>query len=245
MPVARRPADPFASDLPRWHPRRVGWKVYTAGRERVARSRYDRCEIAGKTRDDLPPAPGEQDGDAAVDWDETSVTPEQARYLLAALAATEPDDPAAATVAEIGAYRGVTTRFLAERTKRTVVAVDRYHPGWAEAEPALAAFRSRTAGLPNVTLERHTSGAAADGWTHAPPSLVFVDAQHNYVNTAFDIAVWLPLLERVGGILALHDTDEPHFAGTREAAHELADRFGLFGHVKNLTLFRVPAAAGG
>jgi hypothetical protein len=58
------------------------------------------------------------------------------------------------------------------------------------------------------------------------------------VNTAFDIATWSPLLVP-GGILALHDTDQEIFAGTRRAAFEAHghDRFELLAHPSNLTLF--------
>jgi hypothetical protein len=58
------------------------------------------------------------------------------------------------------------------------------------------------------------------------------------VNTSFDIVTWSPLLVP-GGILALHDTDQEFFAGTRRAAFEAhgEDRFELLAHPSNLTLF--------
>ena len=227
------PLDPFASDLPKWHPRRLFLKGWTAARERVSRGRYERCRLPDRTLDALPPLP-----DGGVAWDETAVTPEQMRYLLAALEATAHLD--GTVVVELGAYRGVTTRLLAGRTDRTVVAVDLFHPGWSEAAEAMAAFHARTDGVANVVLERRSSGAAAAGWSRPPASVVFIDAQHNFVNTDFDVRVWRPKLVP-GGILALHDTDRPHFAGTREAAHRAGRTLELFAHVDNLTLFRVPA----
>ena len=110
--------------------------------------------------------------------------------------------------------------------------------GYGGAEAEFAHFRARTAGLDNVLLERTTSGAAATHWRHGGARLLFIDAVHDYVNTSFDIATWSPLLVP-GGILALHDTDQAIFAGTRRAAFEAhrGDRFELLAHPSNLTLF--------
>jgi hypothetical protein len=117
------------------------------------------------------------------------------------------------------------------------VAVDPYS-GYGGAEAECEHFLGRVAGLENVILERKTSGAAARAWRHGPASFLFIDAVHDYVNTAFDIATWSPLLVP-GGILALHDTDQEIFAGTRRAAFETHghDRFELLAHPSNLTLF--------
>jgi hypothetical protein len=68
---------------------------------------------------------------------------------------------------------------------------------------------------------------------------MFIDAVHDYANTRFDIAAWRPLVVP-GGIIALHDVDQPGFAGTRRAAAELLSACPLFAHVDNLAAFRVP-----
>ena len=67
-------------------------------------------------------------------------------------------------------------------------------------------------------------------------SLIFIDALHDYVNTAFDIEAWSSLLVE-GGMLACHDTDQQCFAGTRKAVFEASSQFSLFAHPDNLTIF--------
>jgi hypothetical protein len=224
--------DPFAiKRLPKWHPRRLAFKSHTMRIEWEARRRYDRYALPERVLADLPVLA------ADIDWRNTSVTPLQMQHLLHALALTE---AFAGTVAvEVGSFRGETTRCLAQTTPRPVVAVDPYS-GYGGAEAEREQFSRRVAGLDNVVLEATTSGEAARQWRHGPVSFLFIDAVHDYVNTAFDIAVWSPLLVP-GGILALHDTDQEAFAGTRRAAFEAhrQDRFELLAHPSNLTLFVV------
>ena len=78
----------------------------------------------------------------------------------------------------------------------------------------MAIFQRRISNLKNVTLLRKTSGEAARSWNAGEPSLVFIDAVYDYVNVTHDIEVWSPKLAD-GGILALHDTDDRRFSGTR------------------------------
>jgi predicted O-methyltransferase YrrM len=226
--------DPFAiKHLPKWHPKRLAFKSHTLRIEWESRRRYDRYALPVKVLADLPALPDD------IAWQNTSVTPLQMQHLLHALAMTETQAaPLAGTVVvEVGSFRGETTRCLARGTSATIVAVDPYG-GYGGAEAEYAHFRGRTAGLENVVLERTTSGAAARRWRHGPAGLLFIDAVHDYVNTSFDIATWSPLLVP-GGILALHDTDQEVFAGTRRAAFEahVGARFELLAHPSNLTLF--------
>ena len=97
-----------------------------------------------------------------------------------------------------------------------------------------------SAGLPGSRTSSSSGKPRRGGtrWRHGPASFLFIDAVHDYVNTAFDIATWSPLLVP-GGILALHDTDQEIFAGTRRAAFETLghDHFELLAHPSNLTLF--------
>jgi predicted O-methyltransferase YrrM len=222
--------DPFAiKRLPKWHPRRLAFKSQTMRIEWESRRRYHRYALPEKLLANLPELPD------SIDWQNTSVTPLQMQHLLHALALTE--SFAGTVVVEVGSYRGETTRCLARASSRTVVAVDPYS-GYGGAEAELDHFQQRIAGLDNVVLERITSGAAARQWPHGPVSFLFIDAVHDYVNTSFDIGTWSPLLVP-GGILALHDTDQEVFAGTRRAAFEAhsEDRFELLAHPSNLTLF--------
>ncbi len=218
--------DPFAvKRLPKWHPRRLAFKTLAIKGEWEARRRFGHYALPEKDLDDLPALP-------EVEWSNTSVTPIQMRHLLGALAMTE---HLAGTVAvEVGAYRGETTRCLSRATSRRLVAVDPF-TGYGGAEQEYRHFRGRVAGLGNVVHERKTSGEAARGWAHGPASLAFIDAVHDYVNTAFDIETWSRMLVP-GGVLALHDTDHEWFAGTRRAAFEALESFDLLAHPDNLTL---------
>lgn len=222
--------DPFViKRLPKWHPKRLAFKSHSLRIEWESRWRYHRFALPERILADLPPLP------ADIAWPNTSVTPLQMQHLLRALALTE--HFADTVVVEIGSFRGETTRCLALASARTVVAIDPYS-GYGGAEAELSQIRQRVAGLENVVLERATSGAAARVWRHGPVSFLFIDAVHDYVNTSFDIATWSPLLVP-GGILALHDTDQEVFAGTRRAAFEThgEERFELLAHPSNLTLF--------
>jgi hypothetical protein len=225
------PTDPFViKRLPKWHPRRLVFKTQTAKREWEARRWYGRYALPEKILADLPVL------DRDIAWQNTSVTPLQMQHLLHALALSE--RLAGTVVVEVGSFRGETTRCLARASARMVVAVDPYS-GYGGAETELELFGQRVAGLKNVVLERATSGAAARGWRHGPVGFLFIDAVHDYVNTSFDIATWSPLLVP-GGILALHDTDQEVFAGTRRAVFEAHGDgcLELLAHPSNLTLFR-------
>ena len=222
--------DPFAiKHLPKWHPKRLAFKSHAMTIEWSARRRYNRYALPEKVLADLPSAP------TGIAWENTSVSPLQMQHLILALGLTEHFTDT--VVVEVGSFRGETTRSLARATARTVVAVDPYS-GYGGAEAEFAHFRRQVEGLDNVILERTTSGAATRDWRHGPASLLFIDAVHDYVNTSFDIATWSPLLVP-GGILALHDTDQEIFAGTRRAAFEAhrLKRFELLAHPSNLTLF--------
>ena len=159
------------------------------------------------------------------------------RYLAAGLAATE--TLLNTSIVEVGCYRGVTTRFLARRSHRTVFAVDPFR-GYGGSDDDLAIFQENICGLGNVIPLRKTSGEAARTWNEREASFVFIDAVHDYVNVAHDIAAWEANLSP-GGILALHDTDDIRFAGTRYAVFEAQRtrrRFSVFAHTKNLTMLR-------
>jgi Methyltransferase domain len=219
--------DPFAvKRYPRWHPVRLAFKSLAVTNEWEARRDFARYALPAKPWDDLPDLP-------EVDWEATSVTPLQMRYLLRAVAMT--DSRIGTVIVEVGCFRGETTRCLARATSRTMIAVDPYQ-GYGGAQADFARFRLNVAGLDNVVHEPKTSGDAARAWKHGPASLIFIDAVHDYVNTSFDINTWLPNLA-TGGILALHDIDQVEYAGTRRAAFELLGRLELVAHPDNLALY--------
>jgi predicted O-methyltransferase YrrM len=222
--------DPFTLKSLRYrHPKRALYTLWFRYQDWQARRRYARYALPLKPPPEgaAPPAPA---GD-------TAVTPEQYGCLWAALRTTE--HLTDTWVVEVGAYRGMTTRYLAKHTARPVVAIDPFI-GYGGNLEDLAMFRAATAGLPNVTHRRATSGQSRAEWTDGRSvSLIFIDAVHDYANTRFDIASWLPVVAP-GGIIALHDVDQRCFAGTRRAAAELLSGYPLFAHVDNLAAFRVP-----
>ncbi|MGD0497918.1 MAG: class I SAM-dependent methyltransferase [Bryobacteraceae bacterium] len=225
--------DPFeVKRFPKIHPYRLLYTLRARGQEWLARHQFE--------ANALPLIdPGTATGSPAYDAANTAVTPVQMEYLLQSLRSTE--ELGETVVVEIGSYRGETTRLFAMCTNRTVIAVDPFI-GYGGSSSDLEIFRERTRGL-NVVHERKTSGQAVREWRRPSPGFVFIDAVHNYVNTAFDIAAWSALMKQ-GGALALHDTDNRSFAGTRRAAKELCGTAELMIHVEDLAVFRVQRAVG-
>ncbi len=138
-------------------------------------------------------------------------------------------------IVEIGAYRGSTTLRISKETSRQIYAVDPYM-GYGGAEDEFQRFQGRTSGVSNIQHIRATSGAAA-GLLSDQISLCFIDAVHDFVNTGFDIESWGAKLAP-GGILALHDTDNADYPGTRLAATLAAKRFRLVHHIHDLTILQ-------
>jgi predicted O-methyltransferase YrrM len=163
--------------------------------------------------------------------EETAVTIGQREILLKALAYTEKMPEG---IAEIGAWRGITTVALAERTKRQVYAVDPHKenefPGINE---AFEVFRHRIKPFSNVVPVRYSSGDAARQLSRTRLSLIFVDAMHDYVNTWYDFGMWSQLLVP-GGIIVLHDVDD--HMGTNLACRRILRQkdFRAWGYCPNI-----------
>ncbi|MBW4517634.1 MAG: class I SAM-dependent methyltransferase [Timaviella obliquedivisa GSE-PSE-MK23-08B] len=221
--------DPFSiKKYSKFHPKRLGFTIQARFLEKEAQWNFEKYKLSEKFLSALPSIPD-------LNYSDTAVTPIQAQYLLAALAATE--HLTDTVVVEVGSCRGVTTQLLAQSTQRQVIAVDPYI-GYGGFEEDLLFFKARTTDLKNVIHERTVSGSAAMAWQYPPISMIFIDALHDYVNTAFDIAAWYPLLVK-GAILACHDTDQQCFAGTRKAVFEFSQSTQIFAHLSNLTLFTI------
>ncbi|MBE9039850.1 class I SAM-dependent methyltransferase [Oscillatoriales cyanobacterium LEGE 11467] len=218
--------DPFAiKKYPKWHPLRVAFTVKARLLDREARLNFNKYKLPEILLPNLPSSP-------ELDDLSTAVTSLQMQHLLSALSATE--HLKNTVVVEVGSYRGVTTQVLAKATSRKVIAVDPYI-GYGGSDRDYHCFQKNTLGLSNVIHERMTSGEAVKTWQHGPVSLVFIDALHNYVNTYFDIKAWSSLTIE-NGILAMHDTDQYCFAGTRKAVFKTCKAAELFAHPDNLTL---------
>jgi predicted O-methyltransferase YrrM len=222
--------DPFSLKSRSYHnPKRAVYTAWFRFQDWRSRRRFERFAIPLKRPPDGPPAPPPPAGD-------TAVTPDQYCCLWAALHATE--ILTGTCIVEIGAYRGTTTRFLAQNTSRPVIAIDPFI-GYGGNLEDLAKFQANTADLPNLSHRRLTSGQGRAEWTAGRSiGLLFIDAVHDYANTRFDIETWLPVVA-AGGVIALHDVDQFSFAGTRRAAAELLGRHPLFAHVDNLAAFQI------
>ena len=229
--------DPFATKrFPRWHPKRLFPTLQARLDDYVAKWRYPHYALPTKHLSALPPLLVEPN------WNNTALRASDLRYLLCVSQVCEETGIPGGFV-EIGCYRGVTTRFLAEMMPtRVVFAVDPFM-GYGGNEYDYQIFLQNIGGLSNVYHMHMTSGEAFRRWGYGPIALVFIDALHNYANTSFDIAAWGSLLAP-GGFLVAHDTDNRGFAGTRRAIFEAATRgkYELFAHPPNLTILRKPQA---
>jgi predicted O-methyltransferase YrrM len=222
------PIDPFSlKSLPKWHVKRAVWTAYARFQERIAAYSFSSNAVVLKRLNGVADFPD-------PDKDQTAVTGIQLSYLIAALRATEFLSPAA--VVEVGAYRGATTLALASKTSRPYFAIDPYI-GYGGAEDDRKVFQQRVANLPNVSHLHCTSGEAARTWNCGNIGFVFIDAVHDYANTSYDIHVWEKALVS-GGLMALHDTDNVHFPGTRKAAKLALRTMDLWTHINDLVILK-------
>lgn len=219
--------DPFhIKRLSKLDPRRLAFTAYARAIEYYARARFSSFEIPAKGSD-VTARP------AGPDIADTDVNSEQMAVLSKHFSLAQ--ERLGGSAVEVGAFRGVTTRMLAERAKGKVFAVDPYS-GYGGSERDYAIFRERTSGLPKVTHIRKPSGIAAHDLLAEKISFIFIDAVHDFVNVAFDRDTWFALLQP-GGLIAFHDVDEIRFAGSRRAAYQLGERATLVAHVPGLAIF--------
>lgn len=203
--------DPFEiKRLSKVHPGRIAYTAFA----RYAEWNSKRCFSSYA----IPMKPPLAASDCFPDYEQgdTAVTPGQMAALLAGVSET---DALEQPIVEIGSYRGVTTRLMADRTQRMVFAVDPYF-GYGGADGDLLEFRKRTQVCRNVVHLRETSGVASRNALLATISFVFVDAVHDYVNVRFDGATWSRKLAP-GGMIAFHDTDAEGFPGVMRAVSEI------------------------
>ena len=221
--------DPFAMKrYAKTDPRRLVFTAMARINDRVATKRFEHYALPLTDE-------GSLNAVAEDPIEDTDVNLRQMEVLLSHLTKVQLELPGA--IVEIGAYRGVTTRRMAEAApKERVYAVDPYI-GYGGSDVDLARFQARTSDVENIVHLRKPSGEALADLTGVPISFIFIDAVHDYVNVRFDGASWFELL-RPGGVIAFHDVDEVAFAGTRRAVWELAERATLLAHVSGLVLLR-------
>jgi len=224
------PADPFAiKSIPKWHPLRLARTAAMRFSERMAARQFDQMAIPNQPLDGLSGIAPERRAD-------TDVTANQMQHLLAALRATEHLQNTA--IVEVGCFRGVSTREFALATSRKLIGVDPFI-GYGGSDEDYRIFQKNTEGVSNFHHERRTSGEAFRHWAYGPISFAFIDAVHDYANTSYDLAAWSSLLVS-GGMVALHDTDNRQFAGTRKAAAEGLKTLRLYAHIPDLTILSKP-----
>lgn len=110
-------------------------------------------------------------------------------------------------IAEIGVFKGETSRFLTENC-----ALEEY---WM-----IDNMKTPFPIIPNTEFVNADSETAAKTFGDRFFDLVFIDADHKEEAVYKDITAWLPKI-RVGGIICGHDYDNPEHPGVRKAV----DRF--------------------
>ncbi len=145
----------------------------------------------------------------------------------------------AARFVEVGAYKGRSTCFMAERLAETGLdvtfdVVDTFagddDVGHADLWPEFAANLERAGLLSRLTAHRRPSVETAADFADQSLDFVFIDARHTYEATREDLAAWWPKV-KPGGLLAGHEY--LHAPGVRAAVdafvarHDLAPAFRL------------------
>ncbi|MDX1971661.1 MAG: class I SAM-dependent methyltransferase [Candidatus Sumerlaeia bacterium] len=221
------PVDPFAvKQYHKFHPYRIYHKIQSVLANKEAARNFSRYELPQKALATLSPEEDQPIPD-------TYVTPLQFLHLKMGM---EMMQHSGGCIVELGCFRGVTTSKLAELTSKSLYAVDPFI-GYGGSEEDYALFLQRTKGFANVRHLRKTSGQAAREWDGPEVDLVFIDALHDYDNTLHDILAWREHVTP-GGLLAMHDTDNTRFAGTRRAVYEVSKTMELVAHVQDLVILR-------
>lgn len=206
----------WSSNLPKWHPKRVFFKVANKIIEAICSLCFDRFSFNNTT------------GEVSNDF---STTKEQSDLLLS-YAST-----CSGAIVEVGSWEGETTRRLGLHSSVPVFAVDLYFEGWPLARNAYAKFRENTADVPNVNLIRKPSISAGNEYQGPPIELLFIDAQHNFLSTYGDFLAWQKHLTK-DALIAFHDVDNRAFPGTRIAAKLISRHLRQEAHVHNLLIVR-------
>ena len=223
------PADPNElRKLPRFL-RAIAWRLPLEIGELAGRMSFrklDRCVNPQKLVEYIP-----ERGETIAG---TAVTSGQRELLLRALAHTATMSEG---LAEIGAWRGITTVALAQHTQRQVYAIDPHTTNEiAGINEAYETFCKAIALHSNVTYVQQSSGDAARQLSRERFSLIFVDAIHDYINTWYDFVVWGQLLVP-GGIMVLHDVDD--HPGTNLACRKILKqkKYRVWGYCPNIVAF--------
>jgi predicted O-methyltransferase YrrM len=222
------PVDPFkVKSLSKLHPYRLVWTSYNR-----ALNRFGRLIQKPLTQEIKALKPEFCSSDRGKSINNTAVTSQQMTLLKLAV---ENILHLNKSLAEIGSYRGITTKYLASLTPETVYAIDPYagYGGW---ENDLAIFLKNTSDIDNIKFLRMTSGSACKELKAQSLGFVFIDAVHDFANTWFDFFSWSSLVVP-GGLIAMHDVDD--FPGTHLAFRRIAARteeYRVWSYCPNLAI---------
>lgn len=159
--------------------------------------------------------------------------------------------PETARVAELGVWKGKSTRYLAELIQASgkaieLHAVDTFAGSPNEIETTHAEAKDgcimcdflTNVGEPFadfVQIHKSDTAEAVATFGKKKFDFVFIDADHAYESVKKDIAAWLPKVKK-GGIIAGHDY-EPAWSGVMQAVNEaFGDRVKVY---KNSTVWYV------
>ncbi len=148
----------------------------------------------------------------------------------------------AGLIVEVGSWKGKSTVYLAGGSKHgrggLVYAVD-HHIG-SEEHQEMAAVKMKLGTYPvfhrNIFLAglesyvvpivfKSTDAAAL--FSYRPIEVLFLDAAHDYQNTADDLAAWVPKV-MPGGWVAVHDYGNVHYGGVKQAVDAVMPALGQF-----------------
>ncbi len=134
---------------------------------------------------------------------------------------------------EVGAYKGRSTCYMAERLAERSLdvrfdVVDSFagddDVGHGDLWPQFAANLERAGLLSRLTAHRALSVDAAATFADQSLDFVFIDARHTYDAASQDLAAWWPKV-KPGGLLAGHEY--MHSPGVRAAVDDFVARRGL------------------
>ena len=139
-------------------------------------------------------------------------------------------------VGEVGCYRGVTTRALAEHTRALIYAIDPFAEYGGNSDD-FATFCQNISGHPNIVHIKKTSGQARKDFASPCFSFIFLDAVNDYVNVKHDAQSWGELLIGRGGI-AINGADDIVYPGCHKAVYDFAmGPYDLIAHSHGMCVF--------
>lgn len=126
-------------------------------------------------------------------------------------------------IAEIGSWKGRSTKKFLELCQGTVYAIDHWNGTstdqsgfFAKGEDVYAEFMKNVGHYPNLEVCKGYSAEMAKTFNNKKFDMVFIDADHSYEGCKADIEAWLPKCRK---ILAGHDYS-PEFPGVVKAVAE-------------------------